>query len=173
MAYERLRNACDTEGPLDRKTVELIKVGISTTLEHEGGLIAHVSQARKTGAIEKEIEHAILVATGQRGGPGAAAAPLHARSRPLRPEPLPAPAGPCDSPPLPRTASGPLTITGNARTSLLAREPAAGACSIRTRRKAHRAASRAPLCPRHGLRPSDRRAPGRPMNEAYFFRVRR
>ncbi|BAU49375.1 carboxymuconolactone decarboxylase [Sulfurifustis variabilis] len=68
-AYEQLRNACDTEGPLDRKVAELIKIGISTALEHEGGLIAHVSQARKAGATEKEIEHAILVATGLAGFP--------------------------------------------------------------------------------------------------------
>lgn len=68
-AYEHLRNACDTEGPLDRKVVELIKIGISTALEHEGGLIAHISQARKAGATEKEIEHAILVATGLAGFP--------------------------------------------------------------------------------------------------------
>lgn len=68
-AYEDLRNASDSEGPLDHKVVELIKVGISTALEHEGGLIAHISQARKAGATEKEIEHAILVATGLAGFP--------------------------------------------------------------------------------------------------------
>ena len=37
-AYVQLRDACDTEGPLDRKTIELIKIGISTVLLHEGGL---------------------------------------------------------------------------------------------------------------------------------------
>lgn len=73
-AYEQLRDACDTEGPLDRKTVELIKIGISTALEHEGGLVAHISQARKAGANDKEIRHAILVATGIAGFPAVLAA---------------------------------------------------------------------------------------------------
>ncbi len=61
-AYEQLRDTCDAEGPLDRKTVELIKIGISTALEHEGGVVAHISQARKADATDNEINHAILVA---------------------------------------------------------------------------------------------------------------
>lgn len=73
-AYEQLRDACDTEGPLDRKTVELIKIGISTALEHEGGLVAHISRARKAGASDKEIRHAILVAMGIAGFPTVLAA---------------------------------------------------------------------------------------------------
>jgi AhpD family alkylhydroperoxidase len=66
-AYEGLRNACDKEGPLDKKTVELIKVGIAAAQEHEGSLVAHISQARKAGASEAEIYHAILQATGLAG----------------------------------------------------------------------------------------------------------
>ncbi len=73
-AYEQLRNGCDSGGPLDRKTVELVKIGISTALEHEGGLVAHMSQARKAGATEEEIRHAILVATGIAGFPAVLAA---------------------------------------------------------------------------------------------------
>ena len=73
-AYVQLRDACDTEGPLDRRTVELIKIGISTVLLHEGGLVAHVSQARKAGATDKEVHHAILVATGLAGFPAVLAA---------------------------------------------------------------------------------------------------
>lgn len=73
-AYEQLRNACDRGGPLDRKTVELIKIGISTALEHEGGLVAHIAQARKAGASDKEIQHAILVAMGIAGFPAVLAA---------------------------------------------------------------------------------------------------
>jgi 4-carboxymuconolactone decarboxylase len=78
-AYEQLRNACDTEGPLDRKTVELIKIGVSTALEHEGGLVAHISQARKAGATDNEINHAILVAMGLVGFPAVLAASETAR----------------------------------------------------------------------------------------------
>ncbi len=78
-AYEQLRDACDAEGQLDRKTVELIKIGISTALEHEGGLVAHISQARKAGATDNEISHAILVAMGIAGFPAVLAASEKAR----------------------------------------------------------------------------------------------
>lgn len=67
--YEQLRNSCDRQGPLDAKTVELVKIGISTAQEHEGGLIAHISQAHKAGADKDEIYHAILLATGLAGFP--------------------------------------------------------------------------------------------------------
>jgi AhpD family alkylhydroperoxidase len=68
-AYERLRNASDREGPLEDKTVELIKIGISTAMEHEGGVVAHASQARKAGASDEEIYQAILTATSLCGFP--------------------------------------------------------------------------------------------------------
>ena len=73
-AYVQLRDTCDQEGPLDHKTRELIKIAISTALEHEGGVIAHISQARKTGATDEEIYHAILLATGLAGFPAVLAA---------------------------------------------------------------------------------------------------
>ena len=68
-AYTQLKTACDRGGPLDRKTSELIRIGISVAMEHEGGLIAHISQARKAGASEEEIQHAIVLATGLAGLP--------------------------------------------------------------------------------------------------------
>jgi len=68
-SYEQLKQACDKAGPLDAKTAELIKAGISVALEHEGGLVAHVSQAKKAGAKPEEIYHAILLATGLAGFP--------------------------------------------------------------------------------------------------------
>jgi 4-carboxymuconolactone decarboxylase len=66
-AYEQLRNTCDESGPLDHKTGELIKIGIATALEHEGSIVAHISQAKKAGAEDNEIYHAILLATGLGG----------------------------------------------------------------------------------------------------------
>ena len=68
-AYEQLKKVTDQKGPLDEKTVELIKVGISAALEHQGGLIAHISQSKKAGADNAEIYHAILVAIGLAGIP--------------------------------------------------------------------------------------------------------
>ena len=68
-AYNQLKTACDHAGPLDRKTTELIKIGISAAMGHEGGLMAHISQARKAGAQEDEIYQAIMAATGLAGFP--------------------------------------------------------------------------------------------------------
>jgi 4-carboxymuconolactone decarboxylase len=73
-AYEQLKTQCDRQGPLDVKTVELVKISVSTALEHQGGLIAHISQARKAGANENEIYHAILLTTGLAGFPAVLAA---------------------------------------------------------------------------------------------------
>jgi 4-carboxymuconolactone decarboxylase len=73
-AYEALRDVCDKAGPLDPKAVQLIKIGISAAMEHEGGLVAHIAQARRAGATEPEIYHAILVATGLSGMPATLAA---------------------------------------------------------------------------------------------------
>jgi 4-carboxymuconolactone decarboxylase len=73
-AYEDLKNVCDKQGPLDRKTVELIKIGISATLGREGGLVAHISKAQKAGAHKNEIYHTILVTSSLAGFPAALAA---------------------------------------------------------------------------------------------------
>lgn len=78
-AYERLRDACDRKGPLDAKTAELVKVGISTALGREGGLVAHISRAKKQGAKNEEIYQAILLATALAGFPTALAAYAVAR----------------------------------------------------------------------------------------------
>jgi AhpD family alkylhydroperoxidase len=67
--YEAMRNVCDQQGPLDRKTVELIKVGVSVALDRHGGLIAHISQAQRAGAQEAEIYHAILTTMSLAGFP--------------------------------------------------------------------------------------------------------
>jgi 4-carboxymuconolactone decarboxylase len=68
-AYAQLKTACDQGGPLDRKTAELIRIGISVAMEHDGGLVAHISQARKAGASDEEIHHAIVLAAGLTGLP--------------------------------------------------------------------------------------------------------
>jgi AhpD family alkylhydroperoxidase len=73
-AYEDLKNICDQQGPLDKRTVELIKIGISTAMGREGGLIAHISKAKKAGAKKDEIYHSILLAIGLAGFPTTLAA---------------------------------------------------------------------------------------------------
>jgi AhpD family alkylhydroperoxidase len=89
-AYQQLRDTCDQDGPLDKKTVELIKVGISAAMEHEGGVVAHISQAKAAKATDAEIYHAIMVATGLAGFPatlaacGTAAQYLKPKARPKK-----------------------------------------------------------------------------------------
>lgn len=62
-AYLNLREACDAEGPLDKKTCELVKIAVETARVRHGGLVAHILRARKAGASEGEIFQAILLAT--------------------------------------------------------------------------------------------------------------
>jgi AhpD family alkylhydroperoxidase len=48
--------------PLDRKTVELVKLGIAVGGRLEGAVHAHVRRARDHGASPEEIRHAIRLA---------------------------------------------------------------------------------------------------------------
>ena len=68
-AYEALSDACLDEGPLDRKTIELVKIGIALGARLEGGLHSHVRRARDAGATAEEIRHAIRQGTTTVGFP--------------------------------------------------------------------------------------------------------
>jgi AhpD family alkylhydroperoxidase len=61
-AYERLGEACHTAGPLDGKTRELIKLGMSIAARSEGAVHSHVRKALHAGASQKEIKHAVCLA---------------------------------------------------------------------------------------------------------------
>lgn len=78
-AYQDLKDICDKQGPLDKKTIELVKIGISTALGREGGLIAHISKAKKAGAPDSEIYHSILLTSALAGFPATLAAFTTAR----------------------------------------------------------------------------------------------
>lgn len=84
-AYAQLREACDQQGPLSPRELELIKVGISAALRREGGLIAHIDRARQVGASPEQIYQAILSGTGLIGFPNTLAAFGIARDRLGRP----------------------------------------------------------------------------------------
>jgi 4-carboxymuconolactone decarboxylase len=58
-AYEALSEACLAEGPLDRKTIELVKIGIALGAHLEGGMHSHVRRALEAGATADEIRHAV------------------------------------------------------------------------------------------------------------------
>ena len=58
-AHEDIARAVDSYGPLDRKTSELIKIGLSVGAGLETATKSHVRRALQHGATEQEIEQAI------------------------------------------------------------------------------------------------------------------
>ena len=68
-AYQRLAKATKAAGPLDERTAELVKIGISIGAGMEGATRSHVRKALAAGAERAEIEHAVLMATTTLGFP--------------------------------------------------------------------------------------------------------
>jgi molybdopterin-guanine dinucleotide biosynthesis protein A/alkylhydroperoxidase/carboxymuconolactone decarboxylase family protein YurZ len=68
-AHESIGKAVDVVGPLDRKTCELIKIGLSVGAGLETATRSHVRRAIEHGATEAEIEQAILLAMNTCGFP--------------------------------------------------------------------------------------------------------
>lgn len=60
-AYTRLGQAAAESGPLDEKTRELIKLGMSAALRSESAVKSHAHRAREAGASVDEIAHAIML----------------------------------------------------------------------------------------------------------------
>lgn len=73
-AHEKIAHAVDQAGPLDRKTCELIKIGISLGAGLESATRSHVRRALEHGATVAEIEQAILLGMNTRGFPATVAA---------------------------------------------------------------------------------------------------
>jgi 4-carboxymuconolactone decarboxylase len=73
-AHEQIAKAVESYGPLDAKTLELIKVGISIGAGLESATRAHVRKAMAHGATQTEIEQAILLAYNTCGWPRMVAA---------------------------------------------------------------------------------------------------
>jgi 4-carboxymuconolactone decarboxylase len=73
-AHQKLSEACAQSGPLDRKTRELIKVGISGAANQTTALQRHVVMAVQAGATEKEVYQTILLLITTVGFPRASAA---------------------------------------------------------------------------------------------------
>jgi alkylhydroperoxidase/carboxymuconolactone decarboxylase family protein YurZ len=72
-AHEQLTKACAEAGPLDRKTVELIKIGICVGAGLETATQRHALMAKENGATNDEIYQAVLMAMTTVGHPRAAA----------------------------------------------------------------------------------------------------
>ncbi len=72
-AHEKLTHACSEAGPLDRKTRELIKVGISVGAGLETATQRHAIMAKEHGATIDEIYQTVLMAMTTCGHPKTAA----------------------------------------------------------------------------------------------------
>lgn len=73
-AHEAVDRATQEAGPLERKTLELIKIGICLGAGLDSALRAHVRRAVQSGATEQEIEQAILLGMNSCGFPRTVAA---------------------------------------------------------------------------------------------------
>ena len=68
-AYTSLSKACKEAGPLDARTAELVKIGISIGAGMSGATHSHTRKALEAGATHDEIIHAVLMATTTVGFP--------------------------------------------------------------------------------------------------------
>jgi alkylhydroperoxidase/carboxymuconolactone decarboxylase family protein YurZ len=68
-AHEDIAQAVESYGPLDRKTIELIKIGLSVGAGLETATRSHVRRAMQHGASEAEIEQAVLLSYNTCGWP--------------------------------------------------------------------------------------------------------
>ncbi len=73
-SHEMVATAVEKAGPLDARTLSLIKIGICVGAGLESALRSHVRRAMQHGASEVEIEQAILLGMNTVGFPGTVAA---------------------------------------------------------------------------------------------------
>ena len=73
-AHESVAKAVDEAGPLDAKTLALVKIGICIGAGLESALRSHVRRAMQHGATETEVEQAILLGMNTVGFPRTVAA---------------------------------------------------------------------------------------------------
>ncbi len=72
-AHEQLTKSCAEAGPLNRKTIELVKVGICIGAGLQTATKRHAIMAIENGATEEEVYHVVLMAMTTLGHPRAAA----------------------------------------------------------------------------------------------------
>lgn len=73
-AHEKVASAVERAGPLDAKTLALVKVGICIGAGLESALRSHVRRALQHGATKEEIEQSILLGMNTVGFPRTVAA---------------------------------------------------------------------------------------------------
>jgi AhpD family alkylhydroperoxidase len=69
--YSALGEACRAAGPLDARTSELVKLGMSIAAGAEGGAHSHTRRALAAGATREELWHVALLAITTLGFPRA------------------------------------------------------------------------------------------------------
>jgi AhpD family alkylhydroperoxidase len=73
-AYEQLGKATQDWGPLEKKTRELVKLGVAVGNRHEGAVHSHTRRALDAGATPDEVRHVVLLALTTIGFPNMMAA---------------------------------------------------------------------------------------------------
>lgn len=73
-AHEQIADAVEAAGPLEARTLSLIKIGICVGAGLESALRSHVRRAMQHGATKVEIEQAILLGMNTVGFPRTVAA---------------------------------------------------------------------------------------------------
>lgn len=68
-AHQQIAAAAEAAGPMDRKTIELVKIGLSIGAGLESATRSHVRQALQHGATEAEVEQVALLAYNTCGWP--------------------------------------------------------------------------------------------------------
>ena len=61
-AYQDLGEACGTAGPLDSKTVRLVKLALAIGAKSEGAVHSHTRRALRDGISRDEIQQVALLA---------------------------------------------------------------------------------------------------------------
>ena len=73
-AVEALGAAASQAGPLDKKTIELVRLAIAVGAREEGAVHSHTRRALEAGASAAEIRHAVLLSITSIGFPNTMAA---------------------------------------------------------------------------------------------------
>lgn len=68
-AYSSFVKAVRVEGPLDEKSIALIKISASATNKNHFALMSHIHKALRAGVSEQEIEQCILLIAPTTGFP--------------------------------------------------------------------------------------------------------
>ncbi len=73
-ALDNLAKICQKSGPLNKKTSELVKLGVAIGLNSEGSVRSHARRALEAGSSADEIRHAYLLSMTTAGYPHTMAA---------------------------------------------------------------------------------------------------